>query len=80
MFASNRVSRTATKPITLSVIGTAGEPPVAERAQTVVSEDATASQSWLANEQAISLRRRDDEPALEYGCVDWFIYDEQRSQ
>ena len=51
-----------------------------EQRQTAVSESVTASQLLLSKEQAITLRRCDDEPALEYGCVDWFLYDKQRSQ
>jgi len=65
--------------MTLSVVGTreytlpghqAAQPP----------EGATTRQLWAAEGQPLNLRRCDDEPALEYGCVDWFLYDKQRPQ
>lgn len=43
-------------------------------------EGGGANQPWPTKKQAINLHRCDDEPALEYGCVDWFLYDKQRSQ
>jgi hypothetical protein len=76
MFANDRTSN-ATLPITFSVVGSGtpvqqvlpGHPP------TPGSEGATVRRFWATKE-----RRCDDEPALEYGCVDWFLYDKQRSQ
>lgn len=70
MFASDRTSNAAI-PSTLNVIGSAAAVPRALPAR----QDPTPTLK-----QTISLRRCDDEPALEYGCVDWFLYEGQRPQ
>jgi hypothetical protein len=80
MFASNVISNAATAPITMSVIDSAVVPCVPEHQQVAASENVGASQLWLSKEPAITLRRCGDGPALEYGCVDWFLYDKQRPQ
>jgi len=71
MFASDRAS-SKNSPIPLTV----GSP--AQR-QGPGSQD-SAVQLLAIKTQPITLRRCDDEPALEYGCVDWFLYDKQRPQ
>jgi hypothetical protein len=80
MFANDRPS--TSPPMTFSVVGSSapmqqllpGHPPVS------APEGAGVTQIWATNKRSINLRRCDDEPALEYGCVDWFLYDKERPQ
>jgi len=77
MIANDRASSTAKTPITLNVIGPrAKQLPEQQHA----ADSLSASRLRLADKQPVHLRRCGDEPALEYGCVDWFLYDKQRSQ
>jgi hypothetical protein len=77
MFASERAS-TANPPF--SVVSARPVQHTLPGHQPHVSEGAATTLFWAPKEQPINLRRCDDEPALEYGCVDWFLYDKQRSQ
>ena len=81
MFANDRTSN-ASLPITFSVVGSGG--PVQQvlpgHPPAPGPESSNVRRFWAPKEQSISLRQCDDEPALEYGCVDWFLYDKQRPQ
>jgi len=81
MFASDRASSTANPPMSFSVVGpTPVQHSLPGHQPAPASEGAIAAQLWAAKTQPLKPRRCDDEPALEYGCVDWFLYDKQRSQ
>jgi hypothetical protein len=81
MFASNRVVSSANSPMTLSVVGSPVQHTLPGHKPAQPPEGATTTRKlWVAEGQPLNLRRCDDEPALEYGCVDWFLYDKQRPQ
>lgn len=78
MFASDRTSGTGPArifdPASPAQSASPKHPPSAR------AEGGATGELWPTQKQSISLHRCDDEPALEYGCVDWFLYDKQRSQ
>lgn len=76
MFASDQASSNASVPMTLTI--RRGGPSVSsEHPRTPKHASATLTPSWHSHKQPIGLRPCADEPALGYGCVDWFLYDKQ---
>jgi hypothetical protein len=73
MFASDPTLNNVTAPMTLSVR------PAVHSGERRGFEPKVA-RSWPSNKPSIHLRECEDEPALEYGCVDWFIYENQQPQ
>lgn len=79
MFASDRTSSTAPAGLRIFDSAAPGQTAVPEQSPGPRPGEVRAP-LWPSKKQLIHLRRCDDEPALEYGCVDWFLYDKQRSQ
>jgi len=77
MFANDRASSTATRAVTLNIVGsgTSAHYALADYQRGQRAEAGSAGELRPTRKQSINLRPGNDEPALEYGCVDWFLYE-----